>query len=50
MKHKLSLIILNKNYMIGVMVNFIAFSVVDCGFKPNTIKLVFVPFPLSMKH
>jgi hypothetical protein len=28
----------------------LASSVVDRGFKPKTIKLVFVAFPLSMQH
>jgi hypothetical protein len=34
----------------GVLVSVLASSVVDRGFKPKTIKLVFVASPLSTQH
>jgi hypothetical protein len=34
----------------GVMVSVLASSVVDCGFEPKTIKLVFVASPLRTQH
>ena len=34
----------------GVMVSVLALSAVDCGFKPRTMKLVFVASPLCTQY
>ena len=43
-----SIVILTASF--AVMVSVLALSVVDRGFKPNTIKFAFVASPLSTQH
>jgi hypothetical protein len=40
----------HKKHIGGVIVSMLDLSEVDRGFKPKTIKLVFVASPLSTQH
>ena len=42
--------LIKKKCIDGVMVSVLASSALDRGFKPKTIKLVFVASPLSTQH